>query len=150
MLSELLISTLEAGRQQNKVSKGGLGACTPGGGDPETMRNRPCLQRTYKAKEQEGLTSGAASRRRGQMQGGCATHDHHGQSLGSRIIISGTFYYCLLQHGGAGVRTIGIWKFPGQGSNQSYCPPPKSQSCRIRAASTTYTAALGSVGSLNH
>ena len=46
----------------------------------------------------------------------------------------------------------GIWKFPGQGSNQScICwPTPQPQLCRIRATSATYTTAHGIARSLTH
>ena len=43
-----------------------------------------------------------------------------------------------------------MWRFPGQGSNQSYrCQPtPQPQQLRIRASSATYTIARGNAGFL--
>ena len=48
--------------------------------------------------------------------------------------------------------SCGIWRFPGQGSNQSYnCrPTPQPQQCQIRGVSVTYTTAQGNAGSLTH
>ena len=48
--------------------------------------------------------------------------------------------------------TLGIWRFPDQGSNRSYnCQPtPQPQQCKIRATSLTYTTAHGNAGSLTH
>ena len=48
--------------------------------------------------------------------------------------------------------TYGIWKFLGQGSNQSCSCLPTSQSRqnRIQATSVTYIAAYGNAGSLTH
>ena len=45
-----------------------------------------------------------------------------------------------------------IWRFPGQGSNQSCSsqPTPQPQQCWIRAASATYTTAYDNAGSLTH
>ena len=46
----------------------------------------------------------------------------------------------------------GIWRFPGQGSNQSFsCQPmPQPQQRRIQAVSATYTTAHGNARSLTH
>ena len=48
--------------------------------------------------------------------------------------------------------TLGKWKFPGQGLNQSCScwPLPQPQPHQIRAMSVTYTTAHGSTGSLFH
>ena len=45
-----------------------------------------------------------------------------------------------------------IWKFPGQGSNQSRgCrPTPQPQQCVIQAKSVTYTTAHSKAGFLTH
>ena len=47
---------------------------------------------------------------------------------------------------------FGLWRFPGQGSNQScsHQPTPKPQQCRIRAKSATYTTAHSDTRSLIH
>jgi len=49
-------------------------------------------------------------------------------------------------------RSCSIWRFPGQGSNQScsHWPMPEPQKRGIRAASATYTTAHGNAGSLTH
>ena len=48
--------------------------------------------------------------------------------------------------------TCGIWKFPGQGSNQSYIcrPTPQPLQCQIRASSVTYTTVYGNARSLTY
>ena len=45
-----------------------------------------------------------------------------------------------------------IWKFPGEGSNQSCScwPMPQAQQCQIQAMCVTYTAAHGNTGALTH
>ena len=49
-------------------------------------------------------------------------------------------------------RTCCIWKFPGQGLNQSCScwPTPQPQQCQIRASVVTYTTAHSNAGSLTH
>ena len=44
------------------------------------------------------------------------------------------------------------WRFPGEGSNQSYScwPQPQPQQCTIRSASVSYTTAEGNARSLTH
>ena len=56
------------------------------------------------------------------------------------------FLFSFLGH------TRGIWRFPGQGSNQSFShwPSPQPQQCQIQATSSTYTTAHGNAGSLTH
>ena len=46
----------------------------------------------------------------------------------------------------------GIWKFPGQGSNQScsFWPTPQPQQCQIQVTSATYITAHSNTGSLTH
>ena len=44
----------------------------------------------------------------------------------------------------------GIWKLPGQVSNQNCSYQSQAQKCRIEAVSATYTTAHGSAGSLTH
>ena len=53
-----------------------------------------------------------------------------------------SFYSCIWS----------IWKFPGQGLNQSCScrPTPQPQQCRIRVLSETYATAYGKAGSLTH
>ena len=48
--------------------------------------------------------------------------------------------------------TCSIWKFSGQGSNQSFSnkPTPQPQQHQIQAASSTYNTAHGNTGSLTH
>ena len=48
--------------------------------------------------------------------------------------------------------TCGIWRFPGQGSNQSCScqSTPQPQPHQIRATSVTYTTVHGNIGSLTH
>ena len=48
--------------------------------------------------------------------------------------------------------SCGIWRLPGQGSNQScsHRPMPELQQHRIWAVSATYTTAHGNAGSLTH
>ena len=53
-------------------------------GEPE---GGPAFNAPTKQRGRRGLTSGAASLHRGPMLGGCAIHDHHGWSLGSRAIL---------------------------------------------------------------
>ena len=45
-----------------------------------------------------------------------------------------------------------MWRFPGEGSNQSYCcrPMPEPQQRQIQAASATYTMAHFNARSLTH
>ena len=54
------------------------------------------------------------------------------------------FFFLLFAFGG---RTLGIWKFPGKGSNQSYScrpqPQPQPQPLRIQAAYVTNAPAHG-------
>ena len=47
---------------------------------------------------------------------------------------------------------LGIWRFPGQGSNRSCSrwPTPEPQQCRIRASSVTYTTVHGNSRSPTH
>ena len=48
--------------------------------------------------------------------------------------------------------TLGMWRFPGEESNQSYSwwPTPQPQQHGIRAASETYTPAYGNARSFTH
>ena len=48
--------------------------------------------------------------------------------------------------------TLGIWKSPGEGSNESYScqPTPQPSQHQIRAVSVTHTTAHGNAGSLTH
>ena len=69
------------------------------------------------------------------------------------LFMAGYFFFLLLlffwsfqDH------THGIWKFPGQGSNQScgHWPKPQPQQCQIQATSLTDTTAQGNPGPLTH
>ena len=55
--------------------------------------------------------------------------------------------FCLFQG-----HTHSMWKFQGQGSNQSCSrwPTPQTQQCRIQTTSSTYTIAHSNAGSLTH
>ena len=46
------------------------------------------------------------------------------------MVLAGSEFYFIFAFSG---RTLGIWRFPGQGSNQSYScrPTPQPQPCRI-------------------
>ena len=57
------------------------------------------------------------------------------------------FGFCLFQG-----HSYGIWRFPGQGSNQSssHWPTPEPQQHRIRAESAIYTTAHSNARSLTH
>ena len=59
------------------------------------------------------------------------------------------FFVCFFPLQG---HTQDIWRFPGQGSNQSYScqPTPPPQQCQIQAASATYTTAHHNTRSLTH
>ena len=61
-----------------------------------------------------------------------------------------TFKCCFLFS--FGTHTCSIWKFPGQGSNQSYSswPTLQPQQSRIQATSAIYTTAHDNAGSLTH
>ena len=49
-------------------------------------------------------------------------------------------------------RTLSIWRFPGQGSNQSYScqSTPQPQQHKTQAASVTYTTVYSNAGPLTH
>ena len=57
------------------------------------------------------------------------------------------FYFLLFM-----ATLMAIWRFPGQGSNQSYSchPTPQPQQCQIWAVSVTDARAHGNTGSLAH
>ena len=66
------------------------------------------------------------------------------------LFFSFFFFFGLFAFSGAA--SCSIWKFLGQGSNQSYSrwPVTEPQQRGIWAASATYTTALGNAGSLTH
>ena len=59
------------------------------------------------------------------------------------------FFFLLLSFYGL---TRGVWRFPGQGSSQSYSCQPRAepQQRQIQAASTAYTTAHSNARSLTH
>ena len=61
---------------------------------------------------------------------------------------SGSIFFFFLSQG----CTLCIWRFPGQGSNQSYScrPTPQPQQSRIQATSVIYTTAHRNTRSLAH
>ena len=67
---------------------------------------------------------------------------------GTRLYCQLEFIFIFLSFSHFLGRSRGIWRFPGQGSNQScsHRPTPEPQQRGIRAASATYTTA----GSLTH
>ena len=70
---------------------------------------------------------------------------HSGNSLTFFFYFLFFLFFCFFQG-----HSCGIWKFPGQGSNQSYSCQPTPQPHQIQAMSVTDTTARGNAGSLTH